>query len=741
MCEKFVGDLLDGDQPGPPGRWQHACRALLAWPAMATTELASTGTPLSPRAGARARGQTRVWDSLPLLIGAALLAAILYAAFAHGAVTRSTDTRVELVVAGLCAVAAAAWLWSGALRLSAPRTTVFGAGLLAAYACWSGLSVLWSVAPDDSWIEVNRILTYALVVALGITIGASHRRGVELVTKGFVLAALAVTVYAFGQKVVPGLHVTGVFDLNQTGPLPRLQEPLGYWNALAMFMVLAGPAALALTVDRTRATAARLAWASALMLIVITVPLTYSRGGLVALAVALAVGIGLSAERLRAVIWLVVIALAALPAALVGLLVHELGSADVPLGSREWAGAVLAAGALGGLGALILSGRWLVSRERRIEISPARANALRRIAWAGAAALVVAALLALTFSSRGFTGTISHVWHGFADTHTTSNYDPQRLLSAASENRWVWWKEAAGAFSARPLKGWGAGSFPVVHLLYRHDTLPVQQPHSVPLQFLAETGVIGAVLGVGAFLLLAAGGVKMVRARPSGSDRLFAAALLAGAVGYGLHCLFDWDWNIPALSLPAFLFLGVVVGRPPIASANRDLHAGQRAAVPSQMGVGRRALALVGLTACLCLFALSVELPQLAADKASAALVTASSPSASAVRGAETDAALASQLDPLSDSGLLAEAAVALHRSQPALARVYLTQAVARDPSDPQAWRLLSQVEFGLHDRHWIVAVQRAIDLDPMGTYAQTIVASQLRQAPPGSSPTRIPVP
>jgi hypothetical protein len=706
---------------------------------MATTELASTGAPRYPREGARARGQARVLGGLPLLIGAGLLATILYAAFAHGAVTRSTDTRVELVVAGLSTVAALGWLWLGAFRLSAPRTSAVGAGLLAAYACWSGLSVLWSVTPDASWIEVNRVVTYSLVLALGIAIGASHRRGVTLVAEGFVVAALAVTLYALGQKVVPGLHVAGVFDLNQTGPLPRLQEPLGYWNALAMFMVLAAPAALAFTVDGARTTASRMAWACALALIVITVPLTYSRGGLIALAVALAVGIGLSRERLRSVVWLVAIVLAALPAALVGLLVHELGRADVPLGSREWAGALLAAVVLGGLGALTLTGRWLIPREPRIQISADRGHALRRIAWAGAVALVLAGLLALTFSSRGLTGTISHLWHGFASTHTTSNYDPQRLLSAASENRWVWWKEAGAAFSARPWQGWGAGSFPVVHLLYRHDTLPVQQPHSVPLQFLAETGVIGVVLGVGAFLLLVAGGIKMVRARPPGSDRLAAAALLGGALGYGIHCLYDWDWNIPALSLPAFLFLGVVAGRPWVGLVGRGPRTDRWRAARAWSGAGRRALSLGGLTVCLCLFVLSVELPQLASDKASAALVAASSSSASAVRSAQTEAALASRLDPVSDSGLLAEAAVALHRSQPARARVYLRQAVTRDPSDPQAWRLLSQVEYGLGDRQWIVAVQRAVDLDPMGQYAQSIVAGQLRQAAPGSSATRLP--
>jgi hypothetical protein len=301
----------------------------------------------------------------------------------------------------------------------------------------------------------------------------------------------------------------------------------------------------------------------------------------------------------------------------------------------------------------------------------------------------------------------------------------------------VWWKEAATAFGDRPLQGWGAGSFPVVHLLYRRDTLPVQQPHNVPLQFLAETGVVGAVLGIGAFVLLVAGAAAVVRSRPAGSQRLMAGALLGAAVGYGAHCLYDWDWNIPALSLPAFLFLGVVAGGHRIAP---------RVSVVDQTASSRsawRGWALAGVSLWLCVLALSVELPQLAADKASAALVSASSASPASVRAAQREASVATELDPLSDAGLLAQATVALHESRPALARVYLSEAVARNPSDPEAWRLLAQVEYyALRDRQGgISALQRELALDPMGPDAHVILGGQLHQAPPGSSATRFPSP
>jgi cytochrome c-type biogenesis protein CcmH/NrfG len=76
------------------------------------------------------------------------------------------------------------------------------------------------------------------------------------------------------------------------------------------------------------------------------------------------------------------------------------------------------------------------------------------------------------------------------------------------------------------------------------------------------------------------------------------------------------------------------------------------------------------------------------------------------------------------------------------MAEAYLREAVARNPSDPEAWRLLAAVDYGLRDpRAAFVAIQRAIDLDPMGRYAHNAVARQLHRALPSSSATRIPTP
>jgi hypothetical protein len=329
--------------------------------------------------------------------------------------------------------------------------------------------------------------------------------------------------------------------------------------------------------------------------------------------------------------------------------------------------------------------------------------------------LIVVGILAVAVSSRGLTGTVSHAWHSFTTTRATSVYQPDRLLSVDSENRWVWWREAAGAFRDRPLAGWGAGSFGVVHLLYRRDTLTVNQPHSVPLQFLAETGVVGALLALVGFGLLLAAGVRAVRRLPSGSQRLLAASLLAGAVAYTVHALYDWDWDIPGVSFPALLMLGVLVaGRHRAPTAYGSGLGG--------WGAGPRALALGLLTLGLCSFALSSALPSVAATKAANAVVGAASSSPAAVRHAQSDAALASRIDPLSDAGLRVEATIAIRRGNPAQGRRYLLEAIARDPTDAQAWRELAFEELATgNPRNGLLALGRVLALDPHAANARQL--------------------
>jgi hypothetical protein len=281
--------------------------------------------------------------------------------------------------------------------------------------------------------------------------------------------------------------------------------------------------------------------------------------------------------------------------------------------------------------------------------------------------------------------------------------------------------------------GWGAGSFGVVHLLYRRNTLTVQQPHSVPLQFLAETGIVGALLAIGGFVLVATSAGGLTRRLSRGPERLLAAGLFGGVIAYAAHSLYDWDWDIPAVTLPMFMFLGVLVG------ARRRSLAG---AVASRPSATARALSLGALTLWLCAFALSAALPSWSASTAASALVKASSGSPSTLHSAESSAKLASDLDPLSDAGLRVEATIAVHLGRLPRARGYLTQAVGREPTDIQAWQQLAEVDVLMGNaRGASVAAQRLLDLDPHGPSAALLRRARVQLARPSRSATAVQTP
>jgi hypothetical protein len=661
-----------------------------------------------------------------LIVGLLLL--VLYAAFAHGASSDPAEARVQIGLSFLAILAGVAWLGSGTVRVGARSWALMGTALLVAFAAWNGITLLWSVAPNQTWLELNRELSYVLVLVVAIGAGASHRRPLQTIATGYLLVAVVVTVYALGQKIFPGLHIAGLIDLDQTATFARLQAPLDYWNALALFVTFAVPVALVIARDRARPRWVRMASLLALELMLLVIGLTYSRGGLVALVVVVAVTMAFAGSWLKTLTLLAAAALTTIAPLWLALSEHSLSGANVPLGDRETAGGPFLLVILASLLVLYVVARKLLDREVSIELTPERKRRVLRMAAAGAAFLIVAVLIVLALSSRGLTGTFSHAWHSFTTPHATANVNAPNL-SVSSGNRWVWWKDAAGAWSDRPVGGWGAGSFRVVDLLYStSSSLSVQDAHSVPLQWLAETGLIGGLLAVGGYALLLAGGVDAVR-RKTASERAFGAVLLAAAVAYAIHALYDWDWELPGVTFPVLVFLGGLAGS---GIARRGWRAPQ---APGML----RGLALAGTTFVLCVYAVSALLPSLAATKASAALTQAGATSSRAARlHAVGTAELASRLDPLSDEGLKAAASISVSLGHPAQARAYLLRAVARDPSDELAWEQLANLERGLRDvRAARQAIARVLALDPRGTVGRRLaLALQELRTPPNDSAT-----
>src|SRR3712207_210797 len=104
-------------------------------------------------------------------------------------------------------------------------------------------------------------------------------------------------------------------------------------------------------------------------------------------------------------------------------------------------------------------------------------------------------------------------------------------------------------FTDNPIAGNGAGAFQVTHRRYRESNVEVREPHSLPLQWLTETGVVGLLLLGGA---VAASVVALRR-------RALDPALLLVPALFLLGSLVDIHWDFTAAGGVAFATLGALL--------------------------------------------------------------------------------------------------------------------------------------------------------------------------------------
>ena len=659
-------------------------------------------------------------------VASALLVALLgvaaYAAFADGAVGLPHEAWLQIAVALLAALAAAAWLGAGRVRPAASPLAVAGLVLLAGLAAWTGASLAWSVAPERTWVELNRTIAYALVFAIALLGGNAAPWAVARVAVGWLAVATAVALWALAGKALPGI-------VDDTATVARLRAPLEYWNALGLVCVLAVPIALRIAEDRMRALAGRAAALCALVLLLACLAMTYSRGGVIALVVAVIVLTLAGGGRLRVLAAFALGVLLAAPAIAFAYASDRLSDNGVALADRIDAGLILGGILLLSLAVAVAAVVLLTRAERRVAWSPARTRATWLALAAVAFALAAAGVAALATSDPGLRGSVEEAVDAFTGVREDRVDDPGRLLSVSSGNRWAWWQEAFGGFADEPVLGWGAGSFPVSRRLYRVSDFDVLQPHSLPLQWLSELGAVGAVLGIGGLALLMAAAVAGVRAMVRGPGRDLAAALLAAAAAYLVHALFDWDWDFPAVTVPVLVFLGVLGARVPRARSVLE---------EESRPMGPRVAALAGTCVLLGAVIVSAALPAWSDALTDDALERASRGPESRLQGAAADAERAAGLNPLAVRPLLAAAAIAEGRDRLLEAREYLLDAVERDPYSVDAWSRLARLGVRLADREGARrSTQKLLELDPGDPDVRELVRRLVAvSAPPEASPS-----
>jgi O-antigen ligase len=543
-----------------------------------------------------------------------------------------------------------------------------------------GLSIVWSIAGDRSWLALGKGLVYLAFLVIGLVAAAAlgHRglRTVAAVLAAVIGLALA---WALLGRVVPGLFPDG-------GRIARLRNPVGYWNGLALLADAALALGLWLAVV-VRGRGARIGGALAVYGAVLVVLLTQSRSGLLAAALVLVVWFALSARRLEGGL---ITLLAGVPALAVGAWAFTrpaLVEDGALRADRVTDGAVFAVVALLGAAiAALLVDRAPVERvaaEHGRRLARGLAVAAGTVAAAGAIALVAAVGNPVR-------------WTGDQLSGGECVNAPGRLTELCANNRLAWWDDALEVFADQPLAGSGALTYEIARKRVRDDATPVLEPHSVPLQLLSDLGLAGLILGGVAVAGLAVGAVGALR-RLDGAERDAAVALVALPVAYGAHALVDYPLDFIAVTAPTLVVLGAL------------LAAGRPAVRPSGglvrfAAVAAAALAVIGVL-------VTPALAQRDVDRAVSLL------NDRRLDEARDAAERARSLDPLSLDPVFTAALVAEARGDDELARGLYRRATEMQPENPSAWTLLGLYEYAVREDlcRAYEALNNAYTLDPNG--------------------------
>ena len=452
----------------------------------------------------------------------------LRASSLHDSVSASTLSSVALgsAVAAVLAVvsfasggyAQAVWpwialpmLWACVLVLVRPaplrtsRAAAIALALFLAWSVWASASLMWSIAPPQTALEVERNLVYAGFLGILVLVVRGPARAAAVIVAVAVAISAVLIVALVGYLLQPGAA-----DPTQ-GRL--LFEPLGYANALGGLAAIGLPLLIAAAAGGVGPLGSTLA-AAATVPVATALYLSQSRSAWLAFACALGFWATRTAPRPRVG---ELVSTALFPAAAV-VAVAGLGLVGPTLPDVSRDRRCTLAGAI----VLACSGAAALLRAR--PATPRRAAADTRSPAAGLVIACVLGLGALAAIVRGGLG-----------------------------DRQEYWRVAWRMFTAHPMVGSGSGSFAGEWVRLRSVAVSAKDAHSLYLETLGETGIVGLLL------LVAALALPLVAARRRRSS--FDVAALAAYGAFLIHAAFEWDWELPAVTLAALALAVAVLAR------------------------------------------------------------------------------------------------------------------------------------------------------------------------------------
>ena len=603
----------------------------------------------------------------PLVVGAIVFGV----AFAGGTYGLTSRNSLAIAVWWCVALAVGLSIWPLA---RVPRAALVTGGLLAGLAVFTGLSMLWAESNEKAFIEFNRVVLYLGVFLVAVLAGtrANARRWLDGIALGIVTVALLALGSRLFPDVFPESDLASFLPAEQT----RLSYPLNYWNALAFLLALGVPLLLRAAVG-TGSDLRRSLAVAPLPAFAATVYLTSSRGGTVAAVLSVLAFIALTSSRWTAV------GAAAVGAIGGGVAVAALLAREQLVNGPLESEAARTQGRSAALVILLACAAGAVAYGLAIRYLPRFVNVKPHVGWAAVGVGIAVALVGLV-AANPVERFEQFKQAPTADATTVGGH----LTSASGNGRWQWWSAAVDQFRENPLVGDGAGSFESWWLQHGDIAGFVRDAHSLYLETLGELGIVGFLLVAGVFASGIAVGASRVR-RADVTERPTVAGLLAAFLAFALAAAIDWMWELTAVSVVAFVVLGLLMGP---ATSNAEAGAGMFEGderTDRAPGVGSAIAAVLVVTATPFILGSQV-IPLVSTLKVR--------DSQAAVRERDADRALsdalaAAKLQPWASSPHLQVALVHEEVGELEDARGAIREAIAQDASNWSLWLVASRIE------------------------------------------------
>jgi O-antigen ligase len=432
----------------------------------------------------------------------------------------------------------ALWLASG-MRTDVGRADLVFLGLLVSFVVWTALSLLWSSSAAQTILEIQR--SVALLAGLSAVLVLASRRAYVHVAFALLAGVALVCGYGLATRLFPD-------EVGLYRPIAgyRLSEPIGYWNGLGIFAAIGALLAVGIALEG-KSRWQRVLASVALVVFLPTLYFTFSRGAWLALAVGAGGLLAVSSRRIATLGGLGVL----LPAPVLAVLASS--QADALTQQRTALAEAVADGrrlalTLAALGALAAgAGGLLIVAEGRVRLP----TAVRRTVGTVLLAAVVVVFALTVARLGGPVATVERAYDAFAAPPALATPDlNDRLFSLSGSGRIDLWRVALSSYRSNPVLGSGAGTFERSWQRDEQASFKARDAHSLYLETLAELGPVGLML------LLAAVSVPIVACCAMRRSPVVPAALGAYAA-FITHTGFDWDWELPGVTLAGLLAGGV----------------------------------------------------------------------------------------------------------------------------------------------------------------------------------------